>query len=79
MPQTLRYRIIYSKDTRAAPIREAAGVLVKDSEGHPYSAYDVSMSRFSAIVVRPDGVVGAMISGVGGLRAYLTEIVDCTI
>ena len=44
-----------------------------DSEGHAYAGY-TSAGEERVVAVRPDGVVGAIIHGMGGLGTYLAKI-----
>lgn len=46
-----------------------AEVLI-DEAGHAYGGYVVETQEAKAVVVRPDGVVGAIARGVTGLKRY---------
>lgn len=48
---------------------------LEDREGHAYAGYGVPLDRLTAVVVRPDGVVGAVVSGAEGVERYLQKIV----
>ncbi|PCH36622.1 FAD/NAD(P)-binding domain-containing protein [Wolfiporia cocos MD-104 SS10] len=45
-----------------------------DREGHAYKNYSVAAGRFTAVIVRPDGVVGGIVSGGKGLKGYFDTI-----
>ncbi|KAG1716082.1 hypothetical protein ID866_1054 [Astraeus odoratus] len=49
------------------------GVLL-DRDGHAYDAYIVERGSAKVVVVRPDGVVGAIVRGAEGLGRYLDGI-----
>jgi hypothetical protein len=46
-------------------------VVVKDGEGHAYSAYLLANQESGIFVVRPDGVLGAIVDSTEGLERYL--------
>ncbi|KAF4566110.1 hypothetical protein EYR36_011525 [Pleurotus pulmonarius] len=46
-------------------------LVVKDGQGNAHKAYGASSADTFIVVVRPDGVVGAMIADSNGLRRYL--------
>ncbi|PCH36626.1 monooxygenase [Wolfiporia cocos MD-104 SS10] len=45
-----------------------------DREGHAYKNYSVAAGGFTAVIVRPDGVVGGIVSGGKGLKGYFDTI-----
>ncbi|KAI6003387.1 hypothetical protein EDC04DRAFT_1022101 [Pisolithus marmoratus] len=45
-----------------------------DQEGHAYRAYIVEEQETKAVIVRPDGVVGAVVRGVRGLEQYFEGV-----
>ena len=46
-----------------------------DKEGHAHKAYGVDGQALTAVVVRPDGYIGAFVEDVNGLQAYMTRVV----
>lgn len=46
---------------------------VTDNEGEAYKAYEIS-SEPTVVVVRPDGVIGAIVKNTEGIRRYFTSI-----
>lgn len=48
--------------------------VVVDRGGYAYRGYLVVKGERKVVVVRPDGVVGAIVRGAEGVRAYLTKI-----
>ncbi|EED85347.1 hypothetical monooxygenase [Postia placenta Mad-698-R] len=70
----IRSVVIYAKDGPITPSasEDDADLILVDDEGHAYSGYQVCDARVTTIiVVRPDGVVGAIVLGVQGLETYL--------
>ncbi|KAJ6620567.1 FAD binding domain-containing protein [Mycena sp. CBHHK59/15] len=47
---------------------------LRDDDGHSFRGYCASMDRLSCVVVRPDGMVGAMVSDLLGLKKYFDTI-----
>ncbi|KAF8714255.1 hypothetical protein AX14_012859 [Amanita brunnescens Koide BX004] len=48
--------------------------VVIDAAGHAYRAYLTEKGEKKAVVVRPDGVAGAIVRGTEGVKAYLGKI-----
>ena len=46
---------------------------VLDRDGHAHEGYQVQTGRFTLVIVRPDGIVGGIVFGGGGVRRYF----DC--
>jgi hypothetical protein len=65
------FRTIVVRPQNSADVVGAGGadIEVVDSEGHAYRSYGVGKGS-RTIVVRPDGVVGAIVSGVEGVKKY---------
>ncbi|KAJ6569265.1 FAD binding domain-containing protein [Mycena capillaripes] len=55
--------------------RTAGSVLVlEDQAGHAYAGYGMNANEPTVVVVRPDGVVGAVVSSVEGVEQYFKKI-----
>lgn len=48
--------------------------IVVDSNGHAHTYYPPAGAGFTTIVVRPDGVVGAVVKSTDGLKTYLKGV-----
>ncbi|KAI5992103.1 hypothetical protein EDD15DRAFT_2530436 [Pisolithus albus] len=48
--------------------------VLTDEAGHAYRGYVVEPQEVAAVVVRPDGVVGAIVRGVAGLKGYFEGV-----
>jgi hypothetical protein len=53
-----------------------AGETLKDRDGYAYMGYAVNKARNTIVVVRPDGVIGAIVFGVEGTEEYFDRILD---
>lgn len=53
---------------------QTSDVVVVDREGHAYTAYAVEEGRETVVVIRPDGVIGAIIFNIEGLEKYFKKI-----
>lgn len=52
----------------------SSGLVLRDEEGHAYKAYGVEAGQARIVIVRPDGWIGAIIRGVGGVEKYFSAI-----
>lgn len=56
-------------------VSEASIVVVRDQEGHAYDVYgSVVKEGFRIVVIRPDGVIGAVVKGAEGVQRYRDAI-----
>ncbi|TFK48063.1 hypothetical protein OE88DRAFT_1714275 [Heliocybe sulcata] len=53
---------------------ESAHCVVKDSYGYAYKFYSVDPTKTKAVIVRPDGVVGAVVKGAEGVKRYFSLV-----
>lgn len=51
-------------------------MVLEDRDGHAYTGYAVDRARDTVIVVRPDGVIGAIGFGVEGIEQYFDWIFE---
>lgn len=59
--------------TESSTVTSRADVVI-DAAGHAYRAYLTEKGEEKVVVVRPDGVAGAIVRSVEGLKAYLGKI-----
>ncbi|VDC02127.1 unnamed protein product [Peniophora sp. CBMAI 1063] len=72
-PGIVQTIVIHPQDTqKAAPVSNVSAVLV-DNEGHAHRAYGAEAGAAIA-VVRPDGVVGALLKSADGVAKYFSSI-----
>ncbi|KAK0202449.1 FAD binding domain-containing protein [Desarmillaria ectypa] len=48
--------------------------LLVDGDGYAYKHYKIAEKLTKIVVVRPDGIIGALVSGVDGLKRYFDKI-----
>ncbi|KAG1809470.1 FAD binding domain-containing protein [Suillus variegatus] len=61
----------------SAPVTSAASpadLVFVDREGYAYSAYIVEAGQTRVFVIRPDGVIGAIVRGTEGVKKYFSGI-----
>lgn len=77
---TIHTIVVYPQSATATPAQEGADSVVKDSEGHAYSAYGIAADQgtVSVAIVRPDGVVGGLVSGEEGVKKYFSGVLTST-
>ncbi|KZT18220.1 hypothetical protein NEOLEDRAFT_1143696 [Neolentinus lepideus HHB14362 ss-1] len=54
--------------------RSSVDFALKDCENHAYSTYSVDPSKSVVVIVRPDGMVGAIVGDGDGVRKYFRKI-----
>ncbi|CCL99757.1 uncharacterized protein FIBRA_01779 [Fibroporia radiculosa] len=75
--EVIRSVAIYGVDT-AQPGVEGTDMVLLDKEGHARAGYAVEKGPMTVVVVRPDGVVGAIVLGAGGVQKYFEKIFSIT-
>ncbi|KAG2153642.1 FAD binding domain-containing protein [Suillus bovinus] len=66
--------VVLPSSATGATVASCADVVLVDQEGHAYSAYLVEASQTRVFVIRPDGVVGAIVHGAEGVKKYFSKI-----
>ncbi|KAJ6512891.1 monooxygenase [Mycena sanguinolenta] len=76
LPQKVQSVVILpaGTGTGAEHVGRGADLFLCDQNGHGFEGYCVPADRVSCVVVRPDGMVGAMVPGMPGLTKYFTTI-----
>ena len=73
---TIRIVVVLPQDavaTESSIVTSRADVVV-DAAGHAYRAYLTEKGEKRVVVVRPDGVAGAIVRGAEGVKAYVGKI-----
>jgi hypothetical protein len=70
----VRSIVILPSSAPAAHVASPADLVLLDQEGNAYSAYFVEASETKVFVIRPDGVVGAIVRGAEGVKKFLSKI-----
>ncbi|KAG2339394.1 hypothetical protein BDR05DRAFT_1003357 [Suillus weaverae] len=56
------------------PVPSPADLVLVDQQNHAYSAYLVEAGQTKVFVIRPDGVIGAIVHGAEGVKKYFSGI-----
>ncbi|KIK47456.1 hypothetical protein CY34DRAFT_799419 [Suillus luteus UH-Slu-Lm8-n1] len=70
----VRSAVVLPASASATPVASPAADLLVDQEGHAYSAYLVQADQTKVFVIRPDGVIGAIVHGAEGVKMYFSKI-----
>jgi len=70
----IRSAVILPSSVPTTRVASAADLVLLDQEGHAYSAYVVEATEIKVFVIRPDGVIGAIIHGAEGMKKYFSKI-----
>ncbi|KAJ3847350.1 FAD binding domain-containing protein [Lentinula lateritia] len=65
-----------SESELIASVKQSSGfdLVLRDGGGHAYKGYPALPGSCTVVVVRPDGIIGAIVGGVDGLRQYLSGV-----
>ncbi|KZT65328.1 monooxygenase [Daedalea quercina L-15889] len=66
--------VIHPKGTSGPKAVGQPDLTIVDGGGHAFAAYQVSPEKPTVVAVRPDGVVGAIVYGLGGFERYFRGI-----
>ncbi|KAG1745373.1 FAD binding domain-containing protein [Suillus paluster] len=71
----VRKAVVLPSSAPAAPVASPCDdVVLVDQEGYAYSAYLVEVNQTKVFVIRPDGVIGAIVHGAEGVKKYFSKI-----
>ena len=70
----VRSAVMLPSSTPAADVASPADLVLLDQGDHAYSAYLVEASQTKVFVIRPDGVIGAIVHGADGVKNYFSKI-----
>ncbi|KAG1777061.1 hypothetical protein EV702DRAFT_1105381, partial [Suillus placidus] len=68
----VRSAVVLPSSASATSVASPADLVLVDQEGHAYSAYLVEAGQTKVFVIRPDGVVGAIVRGAEGVKKYFS-------
>ncbi|KAG2118464.1 FAD binding domain-containing protein [Suillus clintonianus] len=71
----VRLAVVLPSSAPATPVASPADLVLIDQEGHAYSAYLVESDQTKVFVIRPDGVIGAIVHGAEGVKKYFSRII----
>ena len=61
---------VFPQGTSSPQVSGQPDLAVIDKDGHAFREYQVKPEKPTIVVIRPDGVVGGIVYGLDGLRAY---------
>ncbi|KAG2362732.1 FAD binding domain-containing protein [Suillus spraguei] len=70
----VRSAVVVPSSASVTPVASPADHVLVDREGYSYSAYLVEASQTKVFVIRPDGVIGAIVQGAEGMKKYFSKI-----
>ncbi|OSX65859.1 hypothetical protein POSPLADRAFT_1132500 [Postia placenta MAD-698-R-SB12] len=73
-PRFVRTVVVLPRDSAPLPATSGADVVCIDQDGYGYMGYGAGTEGTAVAVVRPDGVVGALVAGATGLEAYFKNV-----
>ena len=68
--ETISSVLVLPKSAAVAGAVGKVGKVVQDTEGHAYEAYAVPEDGLTVFIIRPDGVIGAIVLGAEGVERY---------
>lgn len=71
---TVAVAVVYPQGSTAAPPETDAYSIFVDSETHAYRSFGAPADETTVFVIRPDGVIGAIVFGEEGVRKYFEGI-----
>jgi len=70
----VRSAVILPSSAPTTPFASTADFVLLDREGHAHSAYLLETTQTKVFVIRPDGVIGAIVRGAEGVKKYFSKI-----
>jgi hypothetical protein len=70
----VRSAVVLPSSASVTSVASPADLVFVDQKGHAYSAYLVEAGQTKVFVIRPDGVVGAIVRGAEGVKKYFSGI-----
>jgi len=70
----VRSAVVLPSSASVTSVASPADLVLVDQEGHAYSAYLMEAGQTKVFVIRPDGVIGAIVHGTEGMKKYFSKI-----
>ncbi|KAG0702987.1 FAD binding domain-containing protein [Suillus ampliporus] len=70
----VRTTVVLPSSAPVTPVASPADLVLVDKEGYAHSAYLVEANQTKVFVIRPDGVIGAIVHGAEGVKKYFSKI-----
>lgn len=73
-PENLVHFFVIQAAGSNYPKYDAAVEVIEDTDGHAYKIYHTSQDVNAIFIIRPDGYVGARVTGLDGISRYFDKI-----
>jgi len=70
---TVRSALVVHRGHSVPAVCQGAHAVFEDRDGHAYGGYGI-LDNWGVVVVRPDGVIGAIVRGAEGLQRYFRGV-----
>ncbi|KAG2125947.1 FAD binding domain-containing protein [Suillus clintonianus] len=70
----VRLAVVLPSSASVTSVASSADLVLIDTGGHAHSAYLVAAGKAKVFVIRPDGVIGAIVHGAEGVKNYFSRI-----
>ncbi|KAG2113860.1 FAD binding domain-containing protein [Suillus discolor] len=70
----VRSAVVLPSSASVTSVASPADLILVDQESHAYSAYLMKAGQARVFVIRPDGVIGAIVQGTEGVKKYFSGI-----
>ncbi|KAG1791742.1 FAD binding domain-containing protein [Suillus plorans] len=70
----VRSAVVLPSSASVTSVASPVDLVLIDREGHAYSAYLMEAGQTKVFVIRPDGVIGAIVHGTEGVKKYFSKI-----
>jgi len=66
--------VVLPSSASVMPVASPPNHVLVDQEDYAYSAYLMEAGQTKVFVIRPDGGIGAIVHGAGGVKKYFSKI-----
>ena len=76
LPKEAVRAVVLLPQGQTAADSASSALILEDREGHAYTGYGLPGDELTVVIVRPDGVVGAVVAGVEDVERYFRKILS---
>ncbi|KAJ6481836.1 FAD binding domain-containing protein [Mycena sanguinolenta] len=76
LPKEAVRAVVLIPQGQTAADSASSALVLEDRAGHAYAGYGLRGDVLTVVIVRPDGVVGAVVAGVEGVERYFQKILS---
>jgi hypothetical protein len=66
--------VVLPSSATGVTVASPADLVLVDRDDHAYSAYQMEVDQTKVFVIRPDGMIGAIVHGAEGVKKYFSGI-----